>query len=59
LLGAISVDGRSRSFSTDANGYAKGEGLGLVLLKRLKDAERDGDKIYCVIRDVLTNHDGS
>jgi acyl transferase domain-containing protein len=36
-----------------------GEGLGLVLLKRLSDAERDGDRIYCVLRDVFTNHDGS
>ena len=36
-----------------------GEGLGLVLLKRLSDAERDGDKIYCVIRDVLSHHDGN
>ncbi|CAF3339351.1 unnamed protein product, partial [Rotaria sp. Silwood2] len=35
------------------------EGLGLVLLKRLSDAERDGDRIYCVIHDVLSNHDGS
>ena len=36
-----------------------GEGLGLVLLKRLSDAERDGDRIYCLIRDVLSHHDGS
>ncbi len=35
-----------------------GEGLGLVLLKRLKDAERDNDKIYCVLHDILSNHDG-
>ncbi|CAF1168806.1 unnamed protein product [Adineta ricciae] len=58
-IGAIAVDGRSRAFSDDANGYAKGEGLGLVLLKRLSDAERDGDRIYCVLRDILSNHDGS
>ncbi|CAF3616502.1 unnamed protein product [Rotaria socialis] len=36
-----------------------GDGLGLLLLKRLSDAERDGDRIYCVIRDVLSNHDGN
>ncbi|CAF1255723.1 unnamed protein product [Adineta steineri] len=59
LIGAISPDGRSRSFSVDANGYAKGDGLGLLLLKRLSDAERDNDRIYCVLRDVLSNHDGS
>ncbi|CAF1068403.1 unnamed protein product [Adineta ricciae] len=59
LIGAVSPDGRSRSFSVDANGYAKGEGLGLVLLKRLSDAERDGDRIYCVLHDVLSHHDGN
>ncbi|CAF3482496.1 unnamed protein product [Rotaria sp. Silwood1] len=59
IIGASSVDGRSRSFSVDASGYAKGEGLGMVLLKRLSDAERDGDRIYCVLHDVLSNHDGS
>ncbi|CAF0960710.1 unnamed protein product [Adineta steineri] len=59
LIGAQSPDGRSRSFSADANGYAKGDGLGLLLLKRLSDAERDGDRIYCVIRDVLSGHDGN
>ncbi|CAF2150178.1 unnamed protein product [Rotaria magnacalcarata] len=59
MIGAQSPDGRSRSFSIDANGYAKGEGLGLLLLKRLSDAERDGDRIYCVLRDVLSRHDGN
>ncbi|CAF1193846.1 unnamed protein product [Adineta steineri] len=48
-----------RSFSADANGYAKGDGLGLLLLKRLSDAERDGDRIHYVIRDVLSGHDGN
>ncbi|CAF4065132.1 unnamed protein product, partial [Adineta steineri] len=59
IMGALSPDGRSRSFSVDANGYAKGDGLGLLLLKRLSDAERDNDRIYCVLRDVLSNHDGN
>ncbi|CAF1195338.1 unnamed protein product [Adineta steineri] len=59
IAGAMSPEGRSRSFSVDANGYAKGEGLGLLLLKRLSDAERDNDRIYCVIRDALSNHDGN
>ncbi|CAF3372207.1 unnamed protein product, partial [Rotaria sp. Silwood2] len=54
----VSPDGRSKSFSQDANGYAKSEGCGLVLLRRLKDAQRDGNSIYCIIRDVLSNHDG-
>ncbi|CAF0930134.1 unnamed protein product [Adineta steineri] len=59
LVGSESPEGRSRSFSYDANGYAQGDGLGLVLLKRLRDAERDGDRIYCVLHDVLSNHDGN
>ena len=58
-IGALSPDGRSRAYSADANGYAKGEGVALVLLKRLDDAIRDGDEIYCVIRDVQTTHDGN
>ncbi|CAF0976815.1 unnamed protein product, partial [Didymodactylos carnosus] len=58
LIGAVSPDGRSRSFSNDANGYGKGEGCGLVFLKRLTDAERDGDRIYCLIHDIISNHDG-
>ncbi|CAF4205444.1 unnamed protein product [Rotaria sp. Silwood2] len=59
IIGAISPDGRSRSYSDDANGYAKSEGVGLVLLKRLKDAIRDKDHIYCVIRDIMVSHDGN
>ena len=35
-----------------------GEGVALVLLKRLSDAEKDGDRIYCVIHDAMSNHDG-
>ncbi|CAF1196895.1 unnamed protein product [Adineta steineri] len=58
IIGAVSPDGKSRSYSEDANGYAKGDGVGLVLLKRLKDAIRDNDKIYCVIQDVMVSHDG-
>ncbi|CAF0885307.1 unnamed protein product [Didymodactylos carnosus] len=57
--GAISPDGRSRTYSEDANGYAIGEGVGLVLLKRLSDAIRDKDRIYCVVRDIMANHDGN
>ncbi|CAF0931479.1 unnamed protein product [Adineta steineri] len=59
IMGAISPDGRSRSFGAGGNGSEKGEGLCLLLLKRLSDAERDNDRIYCVLRDVLSNHDGS
>ncbi|CAF1033756.1 unnamed protein product [Adineta steineri] len=45
FIGAQSPGGRSRSFSVDANSYAKDDGLGLLLLKQLSDAERDGDPI--------------
>ncbi|CAF1246238.1 unnamed protein product [Adineta steineri] len=59
ITGAISPDGRSRSYSEDANGYARGDGVAMVLLKRLSDAIRDKDKIYCVVRDVMASHDGN
>ncbi|CAF4061236.1 unnamed protein product [Adineta steineri] len=53
-----------RSFSTDVNHYDEGkkssdDGLSLLLLKRLSDAEHDGDRIYCVVRDVLSGSDGN
>ena len=57
-MGALSVDGKSKSYSDDANGFARGEGIGLVFLKRLEDAERDGDRIYAVISGSGTNQDG-
>ncbi|CAF1387283.1 unnamed protein product [Adineta steineri] len=59
ITGAKSPDGRSRSFNTDATGYAKGDSLGLILMKRLNDGERDGDRIYCVFGDALSSHNGN
>ncbi len=56
--GMLSPDGRCRPFSQQANGYVRGEGVGVVLLKRLRDAERDGDHVYCVIRATVENHGG-
>ncbi|ABD88903.1 type I polyketide synthase [Rhodopseudomonas palustris] len=47
-----------RSFDAAADGYVRGEGGGLVVLKRLADAERDGDAIRAVIRGFAINHDG-
>ncbi len=55
---ALSASGDARPFSKDADGTVIGEGIGMVVLKRLADAERDGDRIYAVIRGVGTSSDG-
>ncbi|KAH8707077.1 hypothetical protein GQ44DRAFT_831130 [Phaeosphaeriaceae sp. PMI808] len=54
----LSPDSRCHSFDARANGYAKGEGFGVLVLKRVSDALRDGDTIRAVIRGTATNHDG-
>ncbi|MGW0638719.1 polyketide synthase Pks13 [Nocardia salmonicida] len=53
-----SEDGRIKAFSKDADGMVRSEGGGLVVLKRLADAERDGDHIYGVIKGTAVNSDG-
>ncbi|BCJ93990.1 hypothetical protein acsn021_15590 [Anaerocolumna cellulosilytica] len=57
-LGVLSVDNRCKTFDADANGYVRGEGIGVILLKPLKQAIRDGDNIYAVIRGSAQNHGG-
>ncbi len=55
---ALSATGRSATFDSSADGIALGEGAGCVVLKRLADAERDGDRVYAVIRGVGSASDG-
>jgi acyl transferase domain-containing protein/acyl-CoA synthetase (AMP-forming)/AMP-acid ligase II/acyl carrier protein len=54
----MSADGHCKTFDEAADGYVRGEGCGLVLLKPLSAAERDGDMIYAVIRGSAVNQDG-
>ncbi len=56
--GLLSPGGRCRAFDKDADGYVRGEGVGAVFLKSLKQAEADGDFIYAVIRESAVNHGG-
>ena len=55
---ALSPTGDAKPFDKKADGTILGEGLGMVVLKRLDDAERDGDKIYAVIKGVGSSSDG-
>jgi len=55
---ALSASGNAKPFATDADGTTLGEGLGIVVIKRLADAERDGDRIYAVIKGVGSSSDG-
>ena len=55
---ALSPSGHARPFDEKCDGTTLGEGVGMVLLKRLADAERDGDKIYAVIRGIGSSSDG-
>ena len=57
-LGALSPDGRCFTFDARANGFVRGEGGALVVLKPLERAIADGDPIYCVIRGSAVNNDG-
>jgi acyl transferase domain-containing protein len=56
--GTLAPDGISKSFAADADGYGRGEGCGVLVLKRLADAVRDGDRVLAVIRGSAVNQDG-
>ncbi|MCA1008917.1 acyltransferase domain-containing protein [Rhodococcus hoagii] len=56
--GVLTEDGKIKAFSSDASGIVRAEGGGIVVLKRLEDAERDGDTILAVVAGSAVNQDG-
>lgn len=57
-LSMLSPTGRSRMWDVDADGYARGEGVAAVVMKRLSTAIKDGDHIECIVRETGINQDG-
>ncbi|HTJ70547.1 MAG TPA: beta-ketoacyl synthase N-terminal-like domain-containing protein [Actinospica sp.] len=56
--GALAPDGRCKAFDAGANGMVRAEGCGVIVLRRLADAERAGDRVLAVIRGTAVNSDG-
>ncbi|MEU4311768.1 SDR family NAD(P)-dependent oxidoreductase [Nocardia sp. NPDC024068] len=56
--GFLATDGRCKSFDAAGDGYGRGEGGGIVVLKKLDDALRDGDRVYAVVKATGSNQDG-
>lgn len=57
--GMVARDGRCKTFDAGGDGYGRGEGAGVVVLKRLSDAQRDGDRVHAVILGSALTHDGA
>ena len=55
---ALAPDGRCKTFDARANGFVRAEGCGMLVLKRLSDAQRDGDHIWALVRGSAVNQDG-
>ena len=58
-VGMLSKSGRCSPFDASADGYVRGEGCGMLVLKRLADAESDGDRIWAVVRGSAVNQNGA
>ena len=54
----MSFDGHCKTFDASADGYVRGEGGGMLVLKRLSDAQRDGDRVLALVRGTALNQDG-
>ncbi|MEU7634231.1 acyltransferase domain-containing protein [Nocardia sp. NPDC049220] len=57
-LGALAPDGRSKAFDARADGYGRGEGAGMIVMKPLDRALADGDPVHAILRGSAVNHDG-
>lgn len=57
-LSMLSATGRSQMWDSNANGYARGEGIAAVVMKTLSNAIADGDRIEYIIRETGSNQDG-